>query len=109
MRALADGEAWKRLVLRSMPPPAWLERDAPHCDVVLSTRSRYLRNLQGHRFPQTANQEELQQILKEVIHATRNSRFEFPGIARFRWAFEKKQKLSENSNTKPEYKSYEYY
>ncbi|MCC7228902.1 MAG: hypothetical protein IT203_00805 [Fimbriimonadaceae bacterium] len=77
MRALADGEAWKRLVLRSMPTPAWLDRDAPHADVVLSTRSRYLRNLQGHRFPQTANQEELQQVLKEVIHATRNSRFEF--------------------------------
>src|SRR5262249_25461194 len=67
-------EAWKRLVLRSMPPPAWLGPDAPHSDVVLSSRSRILRNLQGHRFPHHADSDELQAILKKVIHAIRDSR-----------------------------------
>lgn len=73
----SDAEAWKRLVLRSMPAPSWLNRDAPHGDVVLSTRSRILRNLQGHLFPNRADSEELQTILKNVIGAVRDSGMDF--------------------------------
>jgi protein arginine kinase len=64
-------------VLRSMPPPAWLDRDAPHSDVVLSTRSRFLRNLRGHKFPHAADSEELQAILREVLHGLKDSRIDF--------------------------------
>ncbi|MBN9503564.1 MAG: hypothetical protein BGO01_16475 [Armatimonadetes bacterium 55-13] len=73
----SDAEAWKRLVLRSMPKPAWLNRDAPHADVVLSTRSRLLRNLREHRFPHIADSEELQLILKTVIGSVRESNLDF--------------------------------
>ncbi|MBC8066160.1 MAG: hypothetical protein H7Y17_15110 [Chlorobia bacterium] len=77
MPTVGDAEAWKRMVLRSMPPPSWLDRDAPHADVVLSTRSRFLRNLAGHKFPHAASTDELQAILKEVLHAIRESRIDF--------------------------------
>jgi len=74
---IREAEAWKRLVLRSMPAPAWLGRDAPHSDVVLSTRSRLLRNLTGHRFPHRADSEELQLILKKVLNAVRDGGLDF--------------------------------
>jgi len=74
MPATGNAEAWKRMVLRSMPPPAWLDRDAPHSDVVLSTRSRVLRNLRGRRFPHRADTDELQAVLKDVLHALKESR-----------------------------------
>ncbi len=77
MSTTGTAEAWKRMVLRSMPPPAWLDQDAPHADVVLSTRSRYLRNLQGHKFPHAADAEELQAILKKVLGSLKDSRVEF--------------------------------
>lgn len=76
-RTAGDAEAWKRLVLRSMPAPAWLGRDAPHSDVVLSTRSRLLRNLRGHRFPHRADGDELQLILKEILSSVRDSGLDF--------------------------------
>lgn len=77
MPTVGNAEAWKRMVLRSMPPPAWLDRDAPHSDVVLSTRSRFLRNLRGEKFPHASTNEELQSILKGVLHAIRESRIDF--------------------------------
>lgn len=57
------------MVLRSMPPPAWLASDAPHGDVVLSSRARVMRNLKGHRFPHHASEAELGQILDRVVDA----------------------------------------
>lgn len=81
MPTVGNAEAWKRMVLRSMPAPAWLDRDAPHADVVVSTRSRFLRNLRGHRFPHAADSEELQAILKTVLHSVKNARIDF-GIYR---------------------------
>lgn len=57
------------MVLRSMPPPAWLAVDAPHGDVVLSSRARVMRNLKGHRFPHHAAEAELREILEEVASA----------------------------------------
>lgn len=56
------------MVLRSTPP-AWLAVDAPNGDVVLSSRSRIMRNLAGHRFPHHADTAELNAILEEVSSA----------------------------------------
>jgi len=68
-----DSEAWKRMVLKSMPKPAWLSEDAPHGDVVLSSRSRALRNLHGHRFPHRADTRELQEIMGKILDVSRAS------------------------------------
>src|SRR5688572_261360 len=62
-------ESWKRMVLRSMPPPAWLSQDAPHGDIVLSSRSRIMRNLRGYRFSHHASREELIEIQRLVSKA----------------------------------------
>jgi protein arginine kinase len=77
MPTTGNAEAWKRMVLRSMPPPSWLDHDAPQSDVVLSTRSRFLRNLRGHRFPHRADSDELQSILRDVVHSLKDCRIEF--------------------------------
>jgi len=66
-----DTESWKRMVLRSMPKPAWLSEDAPHGDVVLSSRTRVMRNLRSHRFPNRANEEELVQIMDAILGVAR--------------------------------------
>ncbi len=63
------------MVLHSMPQPAWLARDAPHSDIVLSSRIRVMRNLQGYRFPHTAPREELLQVSKRVIEAVASDDF----------------------------------
>jgi len=68
-------ESWKRMVLRSTPP-AWLSKDAPQGDVVLSSRSRLMRNLRGYRFPHRAEPEELRQILAKVSGALGETGFE---------------------------------
>lgn len=51
----------------SMPMPAWLSHDAPHSDVVLSSRVRIMRNVAGFRFPHTAPPEELMAIQKLLL------------------------------------------
>src|SRR5579862_4046731 len=65
---LAQKESWKRMVLRATPP-AWLAKDAPQGDVVLSSRSRVMRNLAGYRFPHSASNEELVEVLGHVSGA----------------------------------------
>lgn len=64
-----EAESWKRMVLRSLPRPAWLSADAPHVDVVLSSRTRFMRNLAGHRFPHRADSEELLEVMASVLGA----------------------------------------
>lgn len=54
-------------------PAAWLSADAPSGDVVLSSRSRSLRNLVGHRFPHQADRMELEEIMTKVLDANRAS------------------------------------
>ena len=54
------------MVLRSMPPPAWLEVDAPDGDVVISSRFRAARNLCGLPFPHLANPEQLRAVQSAV-------------------------------------------
>lgn len=56
------------MVLRATPP-AWLAKDAPQGDVVLSSRSRVMRNLAGYRFPHSASSEELAEVLSKVSGA----------------------------------------
>ncbi len=64
--ALNEAEAWKRMVLRSMPQPAWLSLDAPQVDVVLSTRARVMRNLRGHKFTHACSPQELVVISRHI-------------------------------------------
>ncbi len=66
---VSDSESWRRIVLGSMPPAAWLASDGSHRDVVLSTRFRVMRNLAGHRFPSSAGPDELRTIKKSVLSA----------------------------------------
>ena len=66
---MAERERWKKMVLRSMPPPAWLAPDAPENDVVISTRCRFARNLKGHYFPNHASSNELKAIAQTVKEA----------------------------------------
>ncbi|MGV3614368.1 MAG: hypothetical protein ACO1SV_03440 [Fimbriimonas sp.] len=69
-----DLEGWKRMVLRSMPRPAWLSEDAPHVDVVLSTRTRVMRNLTGHKFPNRAADRELERVMRSILAAADDAR-----------------------------------
>jgi protein arginine kinase len=71
-----DTESWKRMVLRSQAKPAWLGEDAPHVDVVLSSRTRVMRNLTGHKFPGKAEVAELQDIMQKVLASARESGLE---------------------------------
>lgn len=61
------------MVLRSMPKPAWLGEDAPHGDVVLSSRTRVMRNLRGYRFVHHAATDELMQVMRRVLQAASES------------------------------------
>lgn len=75
-RAASDSDAWKRLVLRSMAPPAWLDQEGPYRDVVLSTRVRFMRNLRGHRFPHWAAADELRAISQKILPLANSLRYE---------------------------------
>ena len=70
---MAVGEAWKRMVLTSSRPPAWLAADAPNGDVVLSTRFRLARNLVGFRFVHAATDIELRHTMELVLAAARGA------------------------------------
>jgi protein arginine kinase len=51
----------------------WLEASGPHADIVLSTRVRLARNLQGHAFSARIREKERQQIFDEVRRAADQS------------------------------------
>jgi len=70
-RSISDSEAWKRMVLRSMPPPAWLGKDAPEGDVVVSSRVRFARNLDGIAVPHLATDDELAAVRDQVLESAR--------------------------------------
>lgn len=69
-----SSEAWKKMVLRSMPSPAWLEGESPDSDIVISSRMRCARNIVGLRFPHHASEAELQMCLKAVVEASKHPR-----------------------------------
>ncbi len=76
MSTHASSEAWKKMVLRSMPAPAWLEGEAPDSDVVISSRMRCARNLLGHRFPHHATDTELEMVLNQILEASKHPRLQ---------------------------------
>ncbi|MGH7507190.1 MAG: protein arginine kinase [Longimicrobiales bacterium] len=51
----------------------WLEASGPHADIVLSTRVRLARNLQGHAFSPRIRDSEREQIFHEVREAADRS------------------------------------
>jgi protein arginine kinase len=64
------------MVLQDDRPPAWLAADAPHGDVVLSSRARVARNLVGYRFPHRADKSELLAVRDQVVEAFRGTNLE---------------------------------
>ncbi|MDZ7290488.1 MAG: protein arginine kinase [candidate division KSB1 bacterium] len=46
--------------------PRWLDSDAPHSDIVITTRVRLARNLADYPFPNAANREQLEEIVQEI-------------------------------------------
>ncbi|RYG38170.1 hypothetical protein EON81_04350 [bacterium] len=69
------------MVLRSMPPPAWLSEEAPHGEIVLSSRTRLMRNLQGQRFPWRAGAAESVETMRAILDAARD---EAPDLVAYR-------------------------
>ncbi len=57
------------MVLGSMPKPAWLSDDAPYGEFVLSTRVRFMRNLEGFWFPHHAPDRENESALSKIRNA----------------------------------------
>lgn len=72
-----DPESWRRLVLHSMPKPAWLNADSPDRDVVLSSRTRIMRNLTGHKFVHRSSPEEMISVMERVLRAAEISGLNF--------------------------------
>jgi protein arginine kinase len=72
-RASESTGSWHRLVLASGPRPAWLGPDAPHRDVVVSSRVRVMRNLRDLRFPTSAPRSELESARDRILRAAKDS------------------------------------
>lgn len=62
--------------MEAMPAPAWLALDAPHQDVVLSSRVRVMRNLQGFAFPHMLDREGLIEVNRQVIDGLSSTEME---------------------------------
>jgi protein arginine kinase len=71
MTQRAQTDPWRRLVLGAFQPPAWLQSDAPHVDVVVSSRARFARNLVGYRFPHHLSADALREVRAKVIEASK--------------------------------------
>lgn len=64
-----DFDPWLDAVLKSNKRPAWLLGDAPHHDVVVSSRVRLARSLSGYPFPKRATRKQLEEIREKVVEA----------------------------------------
>lgn len=51
----------------------WLNDEGLEDDVVISSRIRIARNIEGIRFPQSTNNEEAEKITKNILEAVKNS------------------------------------
>jgi protein arginine kinase len=49
--------------------PHWLDGNAPHANIIISTRVRLARNLVDYSFPNAADEEDLEKVMREVYHA----------------------------------------
>jgi protein arginine kinase len=63
-------DSWLETILKAVQPPLWLVGDAPWRDVVLSSRVRIMRNLDGFRFPHRGEPQELEEVRLLVKGAT---------------------------------------
>lgn len=79
-------DAWRHLVIKSGPTPAWLQGDGADLDVVMSSRSRIARNLHGFCFPHQSSESDLKQIERTVL----------AGVQKLGSGFEVLRKLSES-------------
>lgn len=59
MRGKTSSEGWRKVVLRSLTPPLWLESRGPADEVVISSRARWARNVSGYPFPHHAEPSDL--------------------------------------------------
>lgn len=55
--------------------PGWLRREAPDADVVVSSRIRLARNLQGYSFPHQADGQELEAVIAGAERALKKTDF----------------------------------
>ncbi len=55
-------DPWLDAVLSQVRTPDWLTGDAPHGDLVVSTRARVLRNLSGFKFPRKCSERDLRAV-----------------------------------------------
>ena len=56
-------------------PAGWLEASGPRSEVILSTRVRLARNLDGHAFPDRAGLDELVQVRERILGAMSKSNY----------------------------------
>ncbi|MEW5884242.1 MAG: hypothetical protein AB1725_08485 [Armatimonadota bacterium] len=63
-------DSWLETILKGVRPPFWLVGDAPWRDVVLSSRVRLMRNLDGFPFPHRASGQELDEVRRLTTRST---------------------------------------
>lgn len=63
-------DSWLQTILKGVRPPLWLVGDAPWREVVLSSRVRVMRNLDGFPFPHRAAAQELEEVRRLVMGST---------------------------------------
>lgn len=56
-------------------PPGWLDASGPRADVILSSRVRLARNLEGHVFPNRASVEQLERVRELALSAVSKSNY----------------------------------
>lgn len=69
MRTAAGSEGWRKVVLRSLPPPAWLASRGPFDETVVSSRVRWARNVRGFLYPHKAAPGDLVRLAAMVREA----------------------------------------
>jgi protein arginine kinase len=62
-------DAWFDIVLKQNARPHWLTSDGAESDVILSTRARVMRNLDGLPFPHRCNLAQLDEVQRLVRNA----------------------------------------
>jgi len=63
-------ESWLETILKGVQPPLWLVGDAPWREVVLSSRVRLMRNLDGYAFPHRSTPLELEEVRRIITRST---------------------------------------
>lgn len=70
---------WNKVVDRAMSH--WMEATGPHSDVVLSTRIRLARNLEGFPFPHVLSEAQAAEVIRKVEAGVREiDKIQVPGV-----------------------------